>query len=76
MCFVYVYQILTGDKKMQTSEVIDKLGGCRVVADLMKQSYLNVRRWYNKNSVPARHRIEFVKMAGKNGVNIKVVDLV
>lgn len=60
---------------MQTSEIIDKLGGCRIVADLMKEKYLNVRRWYNKNHIPARHRIEFVKMAGKNGVNIKVADL-
>ncbi len=60
---------------MQTSKVIDSLGGCRVVADLMQLRYLNVKRWYDKNQVPAHRRIEFVKMAGKNGVNIKVADL-
>ena len=60
---------------MQTSEVIEKLGGCRVVADLLKESYKNVHRWSKTNKVPANKRIEFVKMAGRNGVNIKVADL-
>jgi len=74
--FIYAHHILTGDRKMQTSEVIEKLGGCRVVADLLNEKYRNVHSWNLKNKVPANKRIEFVKMANKNGLSVKVVDLV
>ena len=61
---------------MNTQELIEKLGGCRVVADLMKLPYINVWHWNKNNKVPARHRVEMVKIANKNGVNIKLAEMV
>ncbi len=60
---------------MNTQELIESLGGCRVVADLMKQPYINVWHWNTNNRVPARHRVELVKIANKTGLSVKVVDL-
>ncbi len=60
---------------MTTSEVIEQLGGCRVVADLMNEDYQAVYRWFKANKVPAWKLVKFVEMANKNGLSIKVVDL-
>jgi hypothetical protein len=60
---------------MTTSEVIEQLGGCRVVADLMNEDYQAVYRWYKANKVPAWKLVRFVEMANQNGLSIKVVDL-
>jgi hypothetical protein len=60
---------------MTTSEVIEQLGGCRVVADLMNEEYQAVYRWYKANKVPAWKLVRFVEMANQNGLSIKVVDL-
>ncbi len=61
---------------MSAQELIEKLGGRRVVADLMSVPYINVLHWDKNNKIPARHRVELVKIANKNGLSVKVVDLV
>ena len=60
---------------MTTSEVIEQLGGCRVVADLMGEDYQAVYRWFKANKVPAWKLVRFVRIANQNGLSIKVVDL-
>ena len=60
---------------MTTSEVIEQLGGCRVVADLMNEDYQAVYRWFKANKVPAWKLVRFVRIANQNGLSIKVVDL-